>query len=66
MRSFTDPPAFKNSHFARISQPEFRPIFWMRTIGVFPMASRMESRILATGESSSGEGFPAVVTGPAF
>jgi len=43
MRSFTEPPAFMNSHLARISQPYSLPTFWMRTMGVWPMAWRMES-----------------------
>ena len=49
MRSLTEPPALRNSHLARISQPVSRPIVRRRTIGVFPMASRMVSQIFFTG-----------------
>ena len=41
IRSFTDPPALKNSHLARISHltPSFLEMLLMRTIGVSPIFS---------------------------
>eukprot|EP00732_Lithocolla_globosa_P001553 Lithocolla_globosa_v1_NODE_793_length_3272_cov_24.216661.p3 type:complete len:140 gc:universal NODE_793_length_3272_cov_24.216661:1843-1424(-) len=41
MRSLTEPPALKNSHFANTShfKPSARGILLRRTIGVLPMAS---------------------------
>src|SRR5258705_2131631 len=48
MRSFTEPPALRYSHLASSSQPVSGPMLRNRTMGVEPMASRMESRILGT------------------
>src|SRR5438270_645431 len=40
IRSFTEPPGFRYSSFARSVHPVSRPIFWRRTIGVPPTSSR--------------------------
>jgi hypothetical protein len=45
MRSFTDPPGFMNSHLPSSSPGKSLPIRDRRTIGVWPVASRIESRI---------------------
>ncbi len=52
MRSLTEPPGFRNSHLASSSQPVSRPMRRRRTIGVLPIASRIESRILVKGRSA--------------
>ena len=39
MRSFTDPPGFMNSSFARIVAPVSMPIRCRRTSGVLPIRS---------------------------
>jgi hypothetical protein len=41
MRSFTEPPGFMYSHFARSSQSYPLVTLFKRTIGVWPTASRM-------------------------
>ena len=48
MRSLTEPPALRNSHLASSSQPVLRPMVRILTIGVQPMASRIEFRGLVT------------------
>src|SRR3990167_4740156 len=41
MRSFTDPPGFKNSHFAYKLQGKSAPTRFNFTVGVFPIASKI-------------------------
>ena len=41
IRSFRDPPAFKNSHFANKLHSKCDPILFNCTTGVCPIASRM-------------------------
>src|SRR4029077_5647215 len=43
IRSFTDPPGFMNSHFARIVHDTPEAILPSLTMGVLPMAERMFS-----------------------
>ena len=44
MRSLTEPPGFRNSHFAHRVQGRCAPTRLSRTSGVRPMASRIESK----------------------
>ena len=44
IRSFTEPPAFKNSHFANKLQSSSIPTELSFTIGVFPIAPKILSK----------------------
>src|SRR3954451_4428711 len=48
IRSFTEPPGFRYSSFARIAAPPGGESFWSRTMGVAPTSSRMVGNSLAT------------------
>src|SRR5690349_15119003 len=51
IRSFTEPPGFRYSSFARISAPPRGVSFGSRTIGVAPTSSRMVGNSVATAGS---------------
>src|SRR6185436_6905463 len=54
MRSFTEPPALRYSHFARYSQPVFLPMLRSRTSGVLPIDSSTDDWISCTVELLEG------------
>ena len=69
IRSFTEPPAFRNSHLARISQPVSCPTVRSRTIGVWPIGVQDGVQDLRHGISPvrvipGGRGVPSGRSGP--